>query len=165
MKTIILVLGSPNDDLGNLSEIALDRLNCVIDLYDKDKEIKILCTGGFGKQFNRTNIPHATYAHSYLISKGVNKKDFLPDVHSSNTVDDFRMAKEVITKEEPEMLIIVTSDFHIKRAKLLHNLLMNYPFTIFVSAKSSLSQKELEPLILHEKKAIQALEDNNYIIY
>lgn len=152
MKHLIMVLGSPNDNSGNLSRIALDRLNCVLDLYKNEKNARILCTGGFGEHFNATDTAHAVYARTYLIRNGVKESDFLPDILSSNTVDDFRMSMEIISENKPETLTVVTSDYHMERVQLLHHLIMNYPSTRFVSAKSSLSPEELAPLIAHEKK-------------
>ncbi|MBG6062320.1 hypothetical protein IWX83_002118 [Flavobacterium sp. CG_9.1] len=66
MKEILIVLGSPNSDEGKLKDIALDRLNYCVSIFD-DKKNLILCAGGFGQHFNTTNEPHAKYAMEYLI--------------------------------------------------------------------------------------------------
>lgn len=58
MKRIILLLGAPNDDFGNLSKIALDRADCAFGIYSNNESIQLLCTGGCGKHFNTTNKPH-----------------------------------------------------------------------------------------------------------
>ena len=165
MKKLVLVLGAPNDDKGNLSNIALDRLNCAYDFYQFNDDVNILCTGGFGNRFNTTDKPHAHYAHSFLMDKSIPQSNLAEYILSSNTVDDFRKSKDLILSLNPSLLIIITSDFHMKRAKLLHNILLNYPNTLFIPAKSSLSEKELKPLIEHEEKAITELERNNYHIY
>lgn len=157
MKSILLLLGSPNDNKGNLSQIAKDRNNCAYELYKSNNDIKLVCTGGFGEHFNTTNIPHAQYAKDALIQKGVSKADFLPLILSSNTYDDFIKSKGIIEKEQPDLLIIVSSDFHIDRVRLLHEKILDYPHTIFIPAKSSLSAEELHPLIKHEQKAIERL--------
>ncbi len=39
MKNLVLVLGSSNDDQGNLSDIALDRLNCAYGFKKSHKRI------------------------------------------------------------------------------------------------------------------------------
>ena len=69
---------------------------------------------------------------------------------------------EIIEKELPDMLIVITSDFHIRRAKLLHDRIINYPHTLFLPAKSNLSEKELLSLIEHEQDAIKAIEENRF---
>lgn len=46
MKQIVLTLGAPNDEQGNLSPMAVDRLECTLGLYLHNDDVKILCTGG-----------------------------------------------------------------------------------------------------------------------
>lgn len=158
MKSIILLLGSPNDEKGQLSQIALNRIECAYNLYANNEQMRIICTGGFGQHFNTTNQPHAFYTKQTLIEMGVNKEAFLPFILSANTYEDFEKSKELIEKELPEILFIVTSDFHTERARILHNRIINYPQTIFIPAKSSLSEGELSTLIAHEQRAIKGLE-------
>lgn len=160
MEKIILLLGSPNNAKGELSQIAMDRISCAYDIYKSNDDIKLLCTGGFGKHFNITNLPHAHYAKEELIKKGVHEKDFLPFVISSNTYEDFEKAKAIIDNNTPDLLIVVTSDFHIERVRLLQKRIIDYPQTIFVPAKSSLPKIELLPLINHEKNAVERLKQH-----
>lgn len=155
MKSIILLLGSPNDENGKLSRIAINRIECAYNLYANNKNMVFLCTGGFGEHFNTTNHPHAYYAKSALIERGVKEDDFLPFVLSSNTYEDFEKSKPTIERESPDILFIVSSDFHIERVKILHEKIINYPYSIFLSAKSSLSENELQPLLEHEQNAIK----------
>lgn len=165
MNHIILVLGAPNDEDGNLSRIALDRLECAYSLYLNNDHSRILCTGGFGEHFNRSAQPHAYHAKRFLINRGVHECDFLDYAASSNTVEDFRKSKPIIEKEHPDTLLVVTSDFHMERVKILHNIIINYPTAIFIAAKSSLAETELSPLINHEQKSIKQLRDNNFTLY
>lgn len=159
MNTILLLLGSPNNERGELSQIAIERINCAYNIYKSNNNIKLLCTGGFGEHFNKTSFPHAHYAQNALIEKGVLQNDFLPFVLSSNTYEDFEMAKPTIENNAPDLLIVVTSDFHMERAILLHKKLIDYPRTIFLPAKSSLCKSLLLPLIKHEKNAIKQLKN------
>jgi len=161
MNKILLLLGSPNNENGELSQIAMDRINYTSNIYQSNKNIKRLCTGGFGEHFNITNLPHAYYAQKMLIEKGIHQDDLLPYILSSNTYEDFEMAKHTIENNAPDLLIVVTSDFHMERAILLHNILINYPRTLFLPAKSSLSKNVLLPLIDHEKNAIERLKKHN----
>lgn len=165
MKHIILVLGAPNDKEGNLGEIAKNRLDCAFEIYLANENSLILCTGGFGEHFNTSKYPHAYYAKKYLMNRGINEKDFLESPLSSNTVDDFRMTKSMITELNPNILFVVTSDFHIKRAKILHDIIINFPHVAFIPARSNLTEMELESLKSHEALAIKELADNNYILY
>lgn len=157
MKSIILLLGSPNDDKGRLSTIAVNRVECAYRLYAENRDMLFLCTGGFGEHFNVTSHPHAFYAKQALIRLGVDENAFLPFVLSGNTYEDFTLSKPLIEKELPDVLFIVTSDFHMERVKLLHKRIIDYPQTVFISAQSTVPEDKLSLLIEHEKKAIEKL--------
>lgn len=162
MKYLIMLLGSPNDEQGGLSQIAIDRIGCAYNLYAHNEHMVFLCTGGFGEHFNKTVHPHAYYARQDLIRKGVKEEDFLSFTLSSNTYEDFNNSKAVIEDVLPEVLFVVTSDFHIERAKLLHDRIINYPRVVFLPAKSSLSGEELLPLIEHERDAVRRIKQVAY---
>jgi hypothetical protein len=84
----IMILGAPNDNIGNLSLIAKTRLKHGAKELLKNADFKILPTGGFGKHFNETDQPHWKYARDYLINQlSVSKEGFLPDaIESTNTI-------------------------------------------------------------------------------
>lgn len=157
MKNVIIVLGAPNDDEGNLSVIAQDRLNCAYCIFQSNADFKIICTGGFGAHFNQTEKPHSYYAKQFLIARGVPKETFLDSPLTSNTIGDFTATKDLIYLEKPDILVIITSDFHMARAKILYKNIVNYDRALFISAASSLSEEELKPLLEHEEKAIESL--------
>lgn len=75
------------------------------------------------------------------------------------------MPKSIIEREKPDLLLIVTSDFHMEQVKLLHGLILNNPHAFFLPAKSSLSGEELAPLVLHEKLAVKSLWDRDFKLY
>ncbi|WP_455587643.1 YdcF family protein [Bacteroides sp.] len=142
--------------------MAQDRIECAYNLYASNEHMLFLCTGGFGSHFNTTVHPHAFYAKQTLIQKGAKEEDFLPFILSTNTYEDFKISKDIIEKESPDMLFVITSDFHIERVKLLHSRILNYPHVIFLPAKSNLSKEELLPLIEHERNAIRDIKNNRY---
>ncbi|WP_343560614.1 YdcF family protein [Sphingobacterium sp.] len=156
---MILVLGAPNDAQGNLAQIAQDRLNCACNLYLRNPGFKIVCTGGFGAHFNTTDQPHYFYAHKFLIEKGVPKHALGDGILSANTVEDFKLSRALIMEQNPQILIVVTSDFHMQRAQLLYQRYIDYPKVVFVPAPSSLSKEELVPLIAHESAAVKRLRE------
>lgn len=119
MKSRLLLLGSPNDNRGNLSQIAIDRVNCAYGVYKSNVSVKLLCTGGFGEQFNTTGIPHAHYAKKRLVEMGADPDDFLPFVLSSNTYEDFDKAKVTIEEYLPDILIVITSALSYRKGKAI----------------------------------------------
>jgi hypothetical protein len=86
----IVVLGSPNNEKGEISQIWLSRLEVSLNLFNKlnSENCRMLLTGGFGEHFNKTKIPHAEYAKKWLITNGISEGKFLEQALSSNTYDD-----------------------------------------------------------------------------
>lgn len=154
MKKIILLLGASNDADGRLSQMAVDRLECAYSIYMSNSGTKILCTGGFGEHFNTTDTPHAGYLKQWLVSKGVNEGDILPPLISSNTYEDIKGVDNAVRDKSSELLIVVTSDFHMKRVRLLYKMLVSHVNVVFVPAISTLDKDELTTRIEHEESAI-----------
>jgi uncharacterized SAM-binding protein YcdF (DUF218 family) len=155
MKGIIIVLGAPNSDAGQLSEMALNRLDCAVRFYFNNPGFKILCTGGFGEHFNRTATPHAEYASRYLVAHHIPAGDILEYALSRHTPEDATLSKPILDKYAPPLVVIITSDFHMKRVRLVFNTyLPNYPL-LFVEAASTMDESTLTRLREHETNAIQ----------
>lgn len=162
MKGLIIVLGAPNSDAGILSEIALNRLECAIRFYFNNPEYKILCTGGFGPHFNTTPIPHARYAIRYLIENQIPETDIIEHVLSSNTIEDATLARSIVDGYKPHNIVLISSDFHMKRVNLVFSKYFSDYNLIFVEAQSTLDKNALDKLYEHERNAIQRLKNNGY---
>lgn len=160
MKTILMVLGSPNDENGVLLSLAFDRLYRTYDLAISNENSKILCTGGIAEHFNKTNKPHYDYAQEFLTLKGIKPNRFLPGTPSKNTVQDFSLSIPVIQEFNPDLLTIITSDFHIERVQIIAEAILPQINKFYVSVNNSLSYEELRPLLEHEKNAVLFLKEN-----
>jgi uncharacterized SAM-binding protein YcdF (DUF218 family) len=122
--------------------------------------VHVLCTGGWGKHFNTSKEAHAIYAKNYLIEKGVAEEDFLDLAISNNTVDDAVQIKSIISTLGAIKLMVVTSDYHLERVKLIFSeVLMEYDIK-FIGAPSSIEKKEIDSLIEHENIAIETIKKN-----
>ena len=163
MKKIIVLLGASNDEKGRLSQMSIDRLECAYSVYTSNSNTKFLCTGGFGEHFNTTNIPHAKYLKQQLLSKGVSNEDFLPFIISSNTREDIQALSSIIDYTSTDLLVIITSDFHIKRVQMLYELLVHYENVVFIPAISNLEREELQNRISHEQQAVELLKHSKGI--
>ena len=156
---VIVVLGSPNFPDGTLGPIALDRLQGCLSIFNPQKH-KILCTGGFGTHFNTSPIAHANYLKDFLIQKGVPSTAFLPLALSSNTVEDAVMSKSILIKTEFKDLVIMTSEYHVARVKFIFTEILK-DFNLNFNAVTHHSIDDvLEPLIQHEKMAMDQLNSN-----
>ncbi|GEO05631.1 hypothetical protein AAE02nite_32950 [Adhaeribacter aerolatus] len=157
MKGIIIVLGAPNDAQGQLSQVALDRLQTAIRFYRHNQDFKFLCTGGFGPHFNTAHQPHAHYAAQYLIAQGVPETDILPYVLSRHTLEDATLAQPVLDRFKPRQVVVITSDFHMQRAALLFNTHVPNQNMLFLEAGSTLDEETLQQLQEHERRALALL--------
>jgi hypothetical protein len=156
---VIVVLGSPNFPDGTLGPIALDRLLGCLGIFDPTKH-KILCTGGFGAHFNTSPVAHANYLKDFLIQKGVPSTAFLPLALSSNTVEDAVMSKSILKEVEYKNLLILTSEYHLARVKFIFTEILK-DFNLSFNAVTHHSIDDvLEPLIQHEKVAMDLLNSN-----
>lgn len=156
---VIVVLGSPNFPDGTLGPIALDRLQGCLSIFNSQKH-KILCTGGFGAHFNTSPVAHANYLKEFLIQKGVPSTAFLPLALSSNTVDDAVMSKSILKETKFKDLIIITSEYHVARVKFIFTEILKDFNLNFKAVTHHSIDDVLEPLIQHEKVAMDKLISN-----
>ncbi|MEZ4706532.1 MAG: YdcF family protein [Caldilineaceae bacterium] len=112
---LIVILGAPNDDAGQLSQMALGRVALGYAQHQA-RQWPLLLTGGFGDHFNRTALPHAHYLQQWLLAHGVPTDAILPFVLSRHTGEDARLARPVVEAYGARRLLVVTSDFHVERA-------------------------------------------------
>ena len=155
MSCAIVVLGSPNDENGNLLPIAISRCEKALSEYIRMGECKILCTGGFGKHFNSTLLPHGKYVQNYLIDKGVPASAFLEIALSSFTLEDAKLSKPILLKNGIKHIILVTSEFHMERAKLVFNHVLPDSYFNYAKAETIASDVEFKRLTEHETNAIK----------
>lgn len=159
MKTnILVVLGSPNSPSGNLSDISKSRLNYCKRVFTEGN--LVLCTGGWGPHFNRSNSAHATHAKAYLIKQGLSEKDFLKSALSKNTVDDAVKVKSIVSNMENVTLTVISSDYHLDRVKLIFNTILGEHDIKYIGVESKLKKEEYNTLVQHEKEAIQSIMKN-----
>ncbi|MGW9684581.1 YdcF family protein [Flagellimonas sp. 2504JD1-5] len=159
MKKILIVLGSPNSETGELSAISKSRLDCCLDLFKKKS--LVLCTGGWGPHFNTAEHPHAYYAKKYLLQKGLPESAFLDFALSENTVDDAVKAKAILAKIKEEVsLTIITSGYHLERVRLIFNEILDGFALTFMGVPCTLDKEDYDTLLAHEKKAISVILKN-----
>jgi uncharacterized SAM-binding protein YcdF (DUF218 family) len=118
-RDVIILLGSPNSDQGELYSIAKERCTEVLKQYDRHPTYKILLTGGYGAHFNTTRQPHAWYLKRYLLHNGIPENQFTEFAESTNTLEDATLSKAIVLKYYFSNILVVTSDYHLTRAKYI----------------------------------------------
>jgi uncharacterized SAM-binding protein YcdF (DUF218 family) len=157
-KDVLVVLGSPNSNNGELESIAKNRLDYCSSIYKRG--MFVLCTGGWGEHFNTTETAHAVYARNYLIRRGIPADAFLKDALSNNSVDDAVKVKQIILAMKNIRLIVITSDFHVERIRLIFTEILSDYLSSFIGVTSILNQDEFNRLVKHEQQAIASILKN-----
>ncbi|HRU19928.1 MAG TPA: YdcF family protein [Kiritimatiellia bacterium] len=162
-KLAIVILGAPNDAEGNLSSIAIERCQRALTEYAANPDAKMLPTGGWGDHFNTTDKPHGYYTRQYLMAHGVPERNILECAESANTIQDAQLVRPIVRRHEIDALIVVTSDFHIPRARFLFEREFPDLRLSFSAAQTHLPEEELGRLKEHEAKALARLKQSNAI--
>jgi uncharacterized SAM-binding protein YcdF (DUF218 family) len=154
---IVVVLGAPNSPTGELSPIALGRIDRGIDLvFEKDEAI-LLLTGGYGN-FNSAPRPHAEYLRNYALSKGVPDHRIILCTHSSSTLEDAAYARDLLEDLGHEgELYVVTSDYHERRTEIVFSSMFPDRVVKIVSTSVEISPMELEVIVTHETIALEQI--------
>jgi uncharacterized SAM-binding protein YcdF (DUF218 family) len=116
---VIIVLGSPNDEQGNLHSVGIERCELALRLGTENPDWKLLLTGGSGAHFNTTGQPHASYLQRWLRERGVPVTAFLPFAESRNTIEDAALARQIVLAAGARSAMVVTSDYHLDRARFV----------------------------------------------
>ncbi len=96
-----------------------NRVDKGLDFLQKNPDPKVIVSGGKGYA---ETISEAEAMKRYLVRKGIPEDRIIMEDRSTNTAENFRFSRELINPAEyqgkPEILI-VTSEFHMFRAKML----------------------------------------------
>lgn len=161
---LIVILGSPNDEQGNLSAMGQGRVHTGFQKYQelKNKGWKILLTGGYGEHFNTTDKPNAFYAQQLLLKWGVQAEDIVDFALSKNTVDDALQARNIVEQFDCPSMLIITSDFHLPRAEYIFRSVFSDKSLSFLGADyvSKIPQEEREALLAHEHRGLTQLKQS-----
>jgi uncharacterized SAM-binding protein YcdF (DUF218 family) len=162
VKGLIVVLGSPNTDQGELYSIAIERCDTALSEYARHPDYKLLLTGGYGAHFNTTHQPHAAYLKRYLMAHGIREDRFIEYAESSNTLEDASLSKPIALKYGARRLVVVTSDYHLDRARYIFerefaDTEINFLFSACRTDEAA-CQLDLGALKKHEREALARLK-------
>jgi uncharacterized SAM-binding protein YcdF (DUF218 family) len=159
----VVILGSPNDAAGNLSEIGQGRVRLGFETYRNlaAQGYRLLLTGGYGEHFNTTPQPNAYYAQRLLLDMGVPAEHILEFAESRNTVDDALKSRPIVDKYGGHHLIIVSSDFHLGRVQFVFERVFLDKRVEFLGAPylESRAAEERERLVAHEARELKSLQE------
>ena len=116
----MIVLGAKLDGtkLSNTLKLRLDK---TIEYYNKHKDINIIVSGG---KTNSSDISEALAMENYLIANGVNKNNIIKEDKATSTLENIIYSKKILEDINYNgKVLIVTSDFHLFRGRLIASIL------------------------------------------
>lgn len=103
----------------NMLLIQLQRTERALEFIKRNPDVKIIVSGGQGKG---EDISEAEAMKEYLIKHGVNSKNIIKEEKSKNTMENMKYTSGILNsidgRGDPK-IAVVTSDFHMFRAKFL----------------------------------------------
>lgn len=102
----------------NLSATFRARLDCAYDYLAENPETKVIVTGGMG---SGESVTEASAAKRYLAGRGIAQERIYMEDRSTSTQENLLFSKEILAREfdEDARLILVSSDYHLYRARLV----------------------------------------------
>ena len=127
-----------------------DRFFAGIDLYKADKANRLIFTGGINP-FDSGLPPEGNIYIMEAISMGIPKKDLFTTYPVSNTIQEAKAIKKLLNSEivsNQKKIILVTSAFHMKRAKKVFERegISVLPYPVDFKSNKSFFSTLLDPL-------------------
>lgn len=164
--SVLLLLGSTNDDQGIVDGEVWHRAKKVVALWkclkSAGKMVEIWTSGGADptRFFNRTKTSHWRYVRDVLLQLGVPADELPPGLEALHTVDEALMSRQrLLRRSQDELeLVVVTSAFHVKRARHLFNLAFRRVTNVEVLVLSVPNACSGVHLQAYEKKETETLQ-------
>lgn len=104
------------------------RMKVGIDYLNQHPKTKVIVSGGKG---SGEKISEAEAMEKYLLDKGIKPERIIKEENSTSTMENFRFSKRIVSKRlSNNEIMIVTSEFHIFRAKMLARRVGLTPFAL-----------------------------------
>ncbi len=131
---IILGAGLRGD---NITPVLQERLLKGMEYLERYPDVKVVVTGGKG--FGES-ITEAEAMERYLISGGIAPQRIIKEDKATSTMENFVFSKEILQKageKDYKRIMVITSDFHMLRSKLLARRVGFEPYGISCSTPIS----------------------------
>jgi len=97
----------------------MERLERGIEFLQQYPEAKVIVSGGQGRG---ESITEAEAMRRYLVGKGIDEERIIKEDKATSTMENMKYSKEILDKQGDKGtgdITIITSDFHMLRAKML----------------------------------------------
>lgn len=139
----IIVLGAGITPKGNLSRVAKSRMDMAVELYMEGVAPRIIVTGR----------KESAVMKRYAVRKGVSPAHVLLEARALDTIGNaFFTRKLFLQPNRWRSVIVVTSLFHLYRAKLVFQKVLGSGFRVaFAAARRVLSDKAFREKVKQEQ--------------
>ncbi len=112
----VIVLGAGLKDGKHLSLILESRLKKTLELARRDPSLHIIVSGGRGSD---EQLSEAAAMQQYLLAHGVSSAKIQLENRSTTTQENLQFTRQLLLQQGPlpQSLVLLTSDFHLYRAK------------------------------------------------
>lgn len=128
------------------SMLIKERVTTAVDLYNEGRIKKMIFMGGVNgvSNQNNSNEAEAVKMKTLALQLGVKEEDILVDDKSNNSFENVDNALEIIGKELDSIdnIIVVTSEFHLKRCLGILNLKCPNIRVTLVGSKDGFSDRD-----------------------
>jgi uncharacterized SAM-binding protein YcdF (DUF218 family) len=158
---LIILAGGVNLD-GTLPEVPKLRVQKGVELFKNGEAAKIIMSGRWGfwseKDFPKTE---AQAMKEYAMELGVPEEAILIEDESKDTIGNAYFSRvRFLDPHNWKKVLIVTSEYHISRAKIVFDKVLGPEFQIeYVGVDSKLLPEELAKRLAKENKTNEVLND------
>lgn len=100
-----------------LSPTLESRMKLGVEYLKSNPSSKVIVSGGQGPD---EDITEAEAMRRYLIANGINRGQIIKEEESTSTIENLRLSKGIMSRNTTSNeILIITSDFHMFRAKML----------------------------------------------
>ena len=147
----IIILGEPLTYDGDLGVELTARAEKAIEIFKKKQAKKIIASGGKTSP-NKKGITEAEGMKQYLIGRKIPARSIVKEENSKDTIGNALFTKtKILDSSNWKKILIVTSDYHIPRAKYIFQKILGNKFKLdFQSSKSNLDAVEFAERKLRE---------------
>jgi len=136
---VIIILGCGADKQGVVSRITKERLDFFLEKKNKFSNMPILLSGRCsGLERNKPKITEAQAMKRYLVAKGINSTRIYLEMRSLDTVSNAIFSEKIVKKHKNwRHLLLITSDWHMKRALWIFKKVFNSLYYIYALSAPS----------------------------
>ena len=147
----IIVLGEPVRSDGTVGTELKSRLDEAAKIFKTKVVRKIIVCGGITSH-NSKKFSEAEGMKRYLISQNIGASEIIKEDYSKDTIGNALFAKiKILDSKKWKKLLVITSDYHMPRAKYIFKKLLGKKFQLeFRAAKSFLDPLRFEEVRLKE---------------